>query len=416
MRNSGSYAPWRMSTSILAGFATAACSTVFAAPDVPREPGDAFRVQISHAMTRDSNLYRLPDDVDAAALSPDDNASRDDVVSRTSVAADGGWEMGKQELVLNANVDTNRYGDNDTLDNTSGSGRADWNWQLGEDWTGQLGGSYGRSLSGFVNSRFLGRDVLESFAYHGAARYQLTPHWSLVGKTRLAEGSHDTEARRQDNFETRANTFGVDYLTRRGDRLGLEYLHASTEFPNETPGNLLFASRRYVDRKANFNLRYAFTVKTSLVGSAGYVWRHYPEGVIGDFAGPTWNASLQWEPRAKTRITLGQWQELNAYLDSESNYFESQGTRLTVTWLPTSRVSLAFDLSDQRHNYAGFDPTAFAQPARRDTLRAAQASLTWTPKPRLAVDLTWGLERRESTRPLYDFDDRVSSAGLRLIF
>jgi exopolysaccharide biosynthesis operon protein EpsL len=396
--------------------ATAACSTAFAAPEVPREPGDPFRVQLSHAMTRDSNLYRLPDDIDAKALSPDGNATRDDLVSRTSVAADGAWQMGKQELALIANVDTNRYSDNDSLDNTSGNGRADWNWQLGGDWAGQLGGGYGRSLSGFANSRFLGRDVLESFDYHGAARYQLTPHWSLVGKAKLAEGSHDTDARRQDDFESRAGTFGVDYLTRRGDQLGLEYRRTSTEFPNETGGNPLFASRRYIDRNANFNLRYAFTVKTSLQGSVGYVWRHYPEGVIGDFAGATWNASLQWEPRAKTRITIGQWQELKAWLDAESSHFESRGTRVTVAWLPTSRISLAFDLSDQRHDYSGFDPAAFTQPARRDTLRSAQTSFTWTPKPRFALDLAWGLERRESTRPLFDFDDRVVSAALRVIF
>ncbi len=148
------------------------------------------------------------------ALSPDANASRDDVVSRTSAALDAGWEMGLQAFALNVNVDDNRYADNESLDNTSGNGRADWNWRLGHQWTGQLGGGYGRSLSGFVNSRFLGRDVLESSDYHGAARYQLTPHWSLIAKGRVAEGSHDTLARQQDDFESNSRTFGLDYLTR----------------------------------------------------------------------------------------------------------------------------------------------------------------------------------------------------------
>jgi hypothetical protein len=405
-----------MRSAILSALTAAACSTAFAAQEGPREPGDPFRVVISHAMTRDSNLYRLPDTIDAADLSPDSNASRDDIVSRTSAAADAGWEMGKQAFALSANVDANRYADNETLDNTTGSGRADWNWQLGQDWEGQLGGSYGRSLSGFVNSRFLGRDVLESYDYHGALNYQLTPHWSLTSKAKVAEGSHDTLARQGDDFEARSTVFGVGYLTGRGDQFGLEYRRSTTEFPNELPGNPLFASRRYIDRNANFNLRYAFTVKTSLQASAGYVWRHYPEGVIGDFAGATWNASLQWEPRAKTRVTIGQWQELKAYLDSESSHFESRGTRVTMAWLPTERMSLALDLSDERHDYEGFDPTAFTEPPRRDNLRSAQASFTWKPKPRLALDLAWGLERRDSSRPLFDFDDRILSAALRLIF
>ncbi len=391
------------------------------AADVPRAEEDAFRLQLSHAMTRDSNLYRLPDGLDAAALSPNTSASRDDVVSRTSAAVDGGWEMGLQSFALNATVDANRYADNDSLDNTSGNGRADWNWRMGRDWSGQLGGGYGRSLSGFVNSRFLGRDVLESSDYHGAVRYQLSPHWSLSAQGRSAEGSHDTLARQQDDFDSESRAFSLDYRTAKGDSFGLEYRRTGTSFPNERrPDDFiiapLFESRRYIDREANFNARYAFTVKTSLQGSVGYVWRHYPEGVIGDFAGATWNAALLWEPRAKTRVTFSQWQKLTAYLDVESSYFRSRGSRLTVAWLPSSRLTIALDFSDERHDYEGFDPGSFAEPARRDTLQSARASLTWNPRERLAFDLSWGLEQRDSNRPLFDFDDRTASLGLRLIF
>jgi hypothetical protein len=367
-------------------------------------------------MTRDSNLYRLPDGIDAATLSPDSTATRDDIVSRTSASADGGWQVGRQAVSLDVNVDANRYADNDVLDNTSGNGRVDWDWQLAQDWSGQLGGSYGRALSGFVNSRFLGRDVLETSDYHGALRYQLTPHWSLSGHGRVASGSHDTETRKQDDFETAATAFAMSYLTGRGDEMGLEYRRTATSFPEETPGSFLFASRRYIDRTANFNLQYAFTIKTSLQGSAGYVWRHYPEGVIGDFAGPTWNAALHWEPRAKTRVTIAQWRELKAYLDAESSHFESRGTRLTVAWLPTPRQSFAFEVSDEHHDYEGFDPGALSEPARRDALRSAKGSFTWQPLQRLALELAYGLERRDSSRPLFEFDDRVASATLRLIF
>jgi hypothetical protein len=386
------------------------------AADIPREEGDPFRIQLSHSMTRDSNLYRLPDGVEVADLSPGSDGSRDDVISHTSASADGGWELGRQSFALNLNVDANRYADNESLDNTSGNGRADWNWQFGRRWSGQVGGGYGRALSGFVNSRFLQRDVLESSHYHGSARYQLTPHWSLTGKTRIAEGSHDTLARQQDDFETQAATFGIDYLTGRGDQIGVEYRRTQTDFPNELPGNPLFASRRYIDRTANLNLRYAFTVKTSLQGSAGYVWRQYPEGAIGDFAGATWNVALLWEPRAKTRVTVGQWQELKAYLDSESNHFEAQGTRVTVAWLPTSRLTFAFEASEERHDYEGFDPLGFGQPPRQDELRAARVSFSFRPRQMVAFELAYGVERRDSSRALFEFDDRIASAGVRLIF
>ena len=395
--------------------ATLGASAV-AAPPTPREPGDALRFQLSQTMMQDSNLYRLPDDIDARTLSPDADVTKDDVVSRTSASADGGWQFGRQDVEMSVSADANRYSHNESLDNTSGNGRADWNWQLASDWSGQLGGSYGRSLSGFTNSRFLARDVLETYDYHGAARYQVTPHWNLNGTGRVSNGSHDTTSRQQDDFDSQTTALGAGYLTGRGDQFGLEYRRTATSFPNEQQGPSLFASRRYIDRAANLNLQYAFTVKTSLQGSVGYVWRHYPEGVIGDFAGATWNASLHWEPRSKTRVTITQWRELNAYLDAESSHFESRGTRLTVAWLPGARETLAFEVSDERHDYEGFDPASFTQVPRRDSLRSAQTTFTWQPYGRLAIDLAYAFERRDSNRALFNYDDRLLSVTFRLIF
>jgi hypothetical protein len=313
-------------------------------------------------------------------------------------------------------MDSNRYADNTMLDNTSGSGRADWNWALARDWSGQLGAGYGRSLAGFVNSRFFGKDVLDSSDYHGALRYELTPHWSLSAKGKYAQGSHDTDARRADDFDSRTGTFGIDYLTRRGDRMGLHYRRTTTRFPNEVPGGGLFSDRDYVDRAATYEMSYAFTVKTSFEGSVGYLWRHYPQSVLGDFAGPVWNATVHWEPRAKTRIEITEFQELTAYLDAESSHFEARGTRLSIAWLPTSRITVALSGSREHHDYTGFDPVGFGAPARRDRLMSWQAGLTYTPVQMLALDVSYRVENRETNRLLYAYDDRVIAAGLSLIF
>jgi hypothetical protein len=391
-------------------------SSVALGAAAPREPGDPFSLSLSELITRDANLYRLPEELDAAAVIPGGKATRDDLISRTSAVVDGNWSLGKQDFLLNVAVDSNRYSDNTQLDNISGNGRADWNWQVGSDWSGQLGAGYGRSLAGFVNSRFFGKDVLESSDYHGALRYELTPHWSLIGKGRYAAGSHDTHARRADDFDSRSSTFGINYLTRRGDEMGLQYRRTTTRFPNEQPGGGLFTDRDYVDRAASFEMSYAFTVKTSFQGSLGYLWRHYPQSVIGDFAGPVWNAALRWEPRAKTRIEITQFQELTAYLDAESNHFEARGTRLSVAWLPTGKITMSFDAAREHHDYTGFDPEALAGPGRRDRLVSWQAGLRYTPVQKLAFDVNYRFEQRDTNRLLYAYDDRVISAGLTLIF
>jgi hypothetical protein len=390
---------------LVAAASTVATSAL--AATVAGQPDDPFTLSLSEQVTRDENVYRLPDDVPVAVMLPGADASRDDLVSRTSAIVDGNWDFGRQAFALNMGVDSNRYADNTMLDNTSGTGRADWNWQLMSDWSGQLGASYARSLAGFVNSRFLGRDVLENADYHGTIRYELTPHWSLAAKGTYAEGSHDTDARRMDDFKSDTSVFALNYQTRRGDEMGLQYRRTATDYPTD---------RDYVERAGTYELSYAFTVKTSFQGSVGYLWRHYPQSVIGDFAGPVWNAKLRWEPRAKIQIELSQFQELTAYLDAESNHFESRGTRLTVAWRPASKITLSLEGSREHHAYTGFDPFDGAGPERRDRLAIWQAGLSYTPVQMLAFNVNCRFEQRETNRPLYGYDDRVLTAGLTLIF
>jgi hypothetical protein len=394
------------SCALLVAASTVATSAL--AGTVARQPDDPFTLSLSEQITRDENVYRLPDNLDIAAALPGADASRDDLVSRTSAVIDGNWNLGKQAFALNMGVDSNRYADNTMLNNTSGSGRADWDWQLMSDWSGQLGASYGRSLAGFVNSRFLGRDVLESSDYHGTIRYELTPHWSLNAMGKFAEGSHDTDARRIDDFKSDTSVFAINYRTRRADEMGLQYRRTAT--------NYVLSDRDYVERAGSYELNYAFTVKTSFQGSVGYLWRHYPRSVVGDFAGPVWNAKLHWEPRAKTLVELTQFQELTAYLDAESNHFESRGTRLTVAWRPTSKITLSLDASREHHDYTGFDPFDAGGTERRDRLGIWQLAVSYTPVQMLALNVNYRFEQRDTNRLLYAYDDRVITAGLTLIF
>lgn len=405
----------KVSSLLGAALLLAAGTTAFAGT-VPRTSDDPFTFSLSEQVTHDENLYRLPQDIDLATMIPDERASRNDLVSRTSAVLDGNWSLGKQAFVLNADLNSNRYADNKMLDNTSGSGRADWNWRFAKDWSGQLGASYGRSLSGFTNSRFFGKDVLGNSDYHAMLDYELTPHWTLTAKGRYATGEHDSDARQVDDFDSRTSVFGIRYLTRRGDEMGLQYRRTTTEFPNELPGGGLFSDRGYVDRAATYEMSYAFTVKTSFQGSVGYLWRHYPQSVLGDFAGPVWKASLHWEPRAHTRVEITQFQELTAYLDAESNHFEARGTRLNLAWLPTARITVALEASRENHDYTGFDPVGFGSPARRDRLVSWQAAVTYTPVQMLAFNVNYRFEQRDTNRTFYAYEDRVIGAGLTLIF
>ena len=165
--------------------ATGAMATATAlGATVARQPDDPFTLSLSEQVTRDANVYRLPDDLDVAVVMSGADATRDDLVSRTSAVVDGNWDFGKQAFALNVGIDSNRYSDNTVLNNTSGSGRADWNWQLMRDWSGQLGASYGRSLAGFG-----AECILQNDRGHGMSQQEVLDaarRWQDAGGTHVS--------------------------------------------------------------------------------------------------------------------------------------------------------------------------------------------------------------------------------------
>ncbi|HEU4626858.1 MAG TPA: hypothetical protein VFS52_19005 [Steroidobacteraceae bacterium] len=54
-------------------------STEINAATVARQPGDPFSLTISEQITRDANIYRLPDDLDITAIVAGADLNRDDL-------------------------------------------------------------------------------------------------------------------------------------------------------------------------------------------------------------------------------------------------------------------------------------------------------------------------------------------------
>ena len=100
------------------------------APEMPAEEVNFFDVFAGAAETYDTNLFRLPSGIDVAAL-VGPGASRQDHIATGSAGLDGQWYVGRQQILLNARVDDNRFAQNSDLNNVSGLGSLTWNWEFG---------------------------------------------------------------------------------------------------------------------------------------------------------------------------------------------------------------------------------------------------------------------------------------------
>jgi hypothetical protein len=379
---------------------------------------NSFDVFVADQMMYDSNLYRLPPDITDITALVGPNATRADRINTTSLGADGIWSVGRQRFDANLRVDDNWFSGNDSLNNTSGTGKMVWTWRVGSLLSGQLGGDYARSLAGFAYTGYLGRDLVDISDYFGSARYQLGPHWAAFGGIIEADSSHSALLVQVNDLRTKSGNAGVEYATDVNNSFGWEYRYTNGAYPQDyILLNATSVDRNYKDESTRFLLKYALTEKTLLNASAGYLKRDYLNTTaIAAFSGDIWRFSVLWQPSAKTQLEMAAWHDLEAYLYSQSDYFVSKAGRISSTWVATERLtfSLALTLGDQ--DYIGSSLSALTLGSRHDKITSEQTSIVYTPKRALSIKFSYRYEQRTSNQPQFKYDDNLVTAGLTYKF
>jgi len=358
----------------------------------------------------DDNLYRLPETNDPRAL-------REDYIHRVSAGLDGNWQWSRQKVLLNLLAADNVYQRNDRLDNTSGHGRVAWEWRAGNAWSGALGADFNRMLASFSNTRFIGKDMLDTAATSASLGFRLGPSWSLKAAGRRASTEHSASERRFDNFQTDSISVGLHFKTSSESEIALDVRRTEGHFDRalNLAGQLF--DRDYEDESINLEVSQIYSPRTRLELNAGYLSREYGDVALADigkgsFAGPIGDLLLQWQASNKIALNLNGWRHLRAYLDAESDYFVSEGVGVAPTWGPSDKVSVALELGYETQDYLGAS-VDLPSSARVDRVRSGKLQIGYRPLRKLHFDLTVGIEERESNRVLLEYESRMASVGVR---
>ncbi len=371
-------------------------------------------VRLGERLSHEDNLYRLPEGLDPAPF-VGNGAQRDDTVSTTFVTLAGRWLEGTQRVVLDASAAVNRFASNGDLDNTSGRAALDWDWRFGRRWSGTLGGGRDRTLAGFADTLSLDKDLFDTTRYQSTVRIDAGPRWQATASAHSADTIHANPARRRDDLSLESDSVGVEYHTPRADRLGLEYTKARADYPEQALMAGIGSASDYDERMARLELGYVFTTKLALDASAGRIERRYALAPEGDFAGPVWNAALDWRPAESVRLGLRRYRELKAHVDAESDHFVASGAQVTASWRPVDKVELAFALSREAQRYIGADADpALAQ--RHDEPFSGSLEVNFVPREHAAFALAYRQESRGSNRLRFDYDAAALSLSAELRF
>jgi hypothetical protein len=364
---------------------------------------DHFDILLGDQLTYDDNLYRLPTGTNVADR-VGSGASREDHINAETAELDVQRTYGRQVFIFDAQAANNRFVRNSDLDNVSSRDKLIWAWEVGDLFSGQLGATYNRTLASFVNTTVYTRNVYSTEGLFGTGRYQLGPHWAIFGGVFNDSTSLGAVASKINDNDNKAVDVGTEYAFDPNDSVGFEYRYTDTSFSHTTDA----AFTDYREDIARALFKYAFSERTLLDASAGYLRRAYATPENRDFSGDIWRVTLKWLPTEKTKLVADTWRNLQAYETAESAYFASTGGRLAPSWAPTEKIQISIDASWETEKYIGSGtPTLVLFTARHDTVTAEHASVAYTPLPLLTLTATAGFEKRNTNYAQFAYPDRL---------
>lgn len=379
---------------------------------------DGAKFYVADGVSYDSNIYHVASGTQLPINQLGEEASREDTVNRLSAGLDGNWLFARQALDLNLRVDDNRYKNNKNLNHVASHGDLDWAWALGGNLSGHLGGEYTRALANFTSDRLLTKDIVETYVYFGEADFAIGPSWTLKVGARQSRASHSDVDRQLDNHRGSSGNAGLEYQSKAGDLVGVDYRYTKSKYEGSQTSQIPSTSidSDYKESLASTHFKYAFTVKTALLGNAGYLKRDYVDPANEGFSGDVWHLTLQWQPTSKTQFDTSVWRELRAYLDAEADYYVSNGVGIEPGWRPTEKLKLSLSYAHEDQDFLGSVATENISFGRKDRVNSGQLNLSYTPMEWLQVALTGRREQRSSNKPLLAYSDNLASLELRLIF
>ncbi|GGI16026.1 hypothetical protein GCM10008066_01900 [Oxalicibacterium faecigallinarum] len=342
---------------------------------------DVFTPYVGYGIFKDDNISRQPE-----------NGSRvSDTWRRTTVGVRINKPISRQRIYADLSVNDTKYDRFSNLDNDGRRLLGNWNWVLGNQFSGNVGSSLVETLTPFEDVSPTGdplpssvRTQRSSFVNGG---WRFHPSWRVHTGFSRDDISYDSIPSARLKLET--TDLGIDYLPRSQNKLGLLLRHGNGTYPNQF-GAL---NSDYTQDEVKADLKWQLTGKTGLKFLGGWARRTYDTDAARNFSGPDGRLAIDWAATGKTAFTLAAWRQLGARRvagepvdgipaqdDLSSNYSRNTGASLGVNWKATGKTSFDAMMLTEDREYNRID--------RDDQYRKNVIGLTYLPWRQLNVRLS----------------------------
>jgi len=338
----------------------------------------------------DSNLLRLPDDQPGV-----------DVRSDTLRAGVAGLSferpVGRQLFTGSAKVTRVSFDHFNQLDYNGKDASLDWQWQLGNHWSGNAGGTYAQSLTPFTDFHSSERNLRVQRGRYVEADWRVLADWQLHARTSHNTFDYNLSSQRYLDRIEDANIVGFDYLGANGNTVGLQATRIEGKYPNKLVFGQFVFDQGYTQDKLQLKVHWNLSGVTQLEFLGGRAKRTHDVFSQLDASGTNGRVKASWAPHGNLHLTSNVWREFVAFEGSNASYSLNKGASIGATWNATAKIKAEANYRYERRDFPGLVGAAVPLNGR-DTTRGTSAVVTYAPTNSVQLVLSLTQEERSASQ------------------
>jgi exopolysaccharide biosynthesis operon protein EpsL len=368
----------------------------------------------------DSNLYRLSDSLPESDVQQitHGHTEKDDTVFTVGAGVNADVPYSLQRFQANLRVTDYRYSRNTNLDYVGGAGGATWLWQVGQDWNGDVGATFNRSLQSFTYAVTTQRDVINTISYFADPKYRIAPNWEVNGGASYTTVRNELASVNGNDTDTATFYGGTRYITPSGSSVGLRAQTSNVRFPNVifVQGSLF--DNAYRENRLATDYDWTFSGASKIDGSWGYNERRHDNLPQRDFSGWTGSLGWTWTPSGKSSIRTYIARDVGGVEDLAVTYARTYTFFIKPTYQLTDKVALNGTLEHQDLRFLGNPDFGIetASTGRHDRINLIGAGAKYQATRVLTFNLNYSWSHRLSNVQFGDFNDQTISLNGQITF
>lgn len=374
---------------------------------------DTLNFIVTSSYTHDSNLFRLPSNVQPSAA----GAEHSDNILRNSAGIIIDKPYLLQRFKFNyAYVDT-KYDNADFLNFNANNYKAEWLWALTPSFRGVLSADRVVDLVPFQDLRSATSSQNQNIRTKETqiASFDFSPHntFHFVGGYNRLDVQNSQTFLPETSFKLDSIEVGLKYVFPSASYISL--VSRKSDGENQEMNFSQQVGKSFEERKQILSIFWIVTGKSKILSNLGYVSRVDNSFSVRDYSGLFGDVNYMWDITGKTNLSVGISRKLSSFQTANNSYYVNDSLFFNPTWYATSKITVNANAQVVRRVFKGNGPLQ-SSVDREDNRYSYGVVAEWSPRSTFKFGLNLQHDEISSNVISQKSSDNTISLSGRLLF